>query len=426
MEEITIAIACELAPAKTLIPIIKKIKKMENLGKLNWKKSNIICLTHGSGVKELLEPYCDEFYSIGKGRGSGKVKRNNFELAYLIFKDIIKAILGLRGKGIDLLITCGNAGDVRKSISAANLLKIPAIHIEQDIYNPIETIAFSNLVTVPSESYKNYLSEKYHIDSTENIQGYPMVNYIIDCVINNHLLDNKDIKKDYGYSKFILVVLGGDLKISDIKKLINILEKINLPTLIAPYRFKKELIQDMIKSNKIKVLNEFVDLLSLMKSSNLMIYGAGMGMTIEAGVLEIPSIKIAGFHKEHGSVDLANDLKIPILEIEEVSDFLDEFKDNHQDKYDHENKHTHENKDNNKCKDNHEDKNSYDDKYEDYMLKMLKNKLPRPESEKLIKNSEIAVENFVDIINNFNLKNPPKKSGLKSMKAIWKKRSEFR
>lgn len=70
-----------------------------------------------------------------------------------------------------------------------------------------------------------------------------------------------------------------------------------------------------------------------------------MGMTIEAGVLEIPSIKISGFHKEHGSVDLANDLKIPILEIEEILDFLDEFKDNHQDKYDHENKHTHENKD---------------------------------------------------------------------------------
>ena len=420
MEEITIAIACELAPAKTLIPIIKKIKKMESLGKLNWKKSKIICLTHGSGVKGLIKPYCDEFYSIGKGRGSGKIKRNNFELSYLIFKDIIKAILGLRGKGINLLITCGNAGDVRKSISAANLLKIPVIHIEQDIYNPIETIAFSNLVAVPSESYKNYLSEKYHIDSTENIQGYPMVNYIVDCVNNNYLLDNEDIKKEYGSSNFILVVLGGDLKTSDIKKLINILERINLPILIAPYRFKKELIEDMIKSNKIKVLDEFVDLLSLMKSSNLMIYGAGMGMTIEAGVLEIPSIKIAGFHKEHGSVDLANDLKIPILEIEEISNFLDKFKDNHQDKY------THENKDNNKDKDNHEDKNSYDDKYEDYMLNMLKNKLPRPESKKLIKNSEIAVENFVNIINNFNLKNPPKKSGLKSMKAIWKKRSEFR
>ncbi|WP_318526217.1 DUF354 domain-containing protein [Methanobrevibacter arboriphilus] len=120
----------------------------------------------------------------------------------------------------------------------------------------------------------------------------------------------------------MLIVLGGDLKTSDIKKLINILERINLPTLIAPYRFKKELIENMIKSNKIKVLDEFVDLLSLMKSSNLMIYGAGMGMTIEAGVLEIPSIKIAGFHKEHGSVDLANNLKIPILEIEEISDFF--------------------------------------------------------------------------------------------------------
>ena len=39
-------------------------------------------------------------------------------------------------------MTCGNAGDVRKGISASKILRIPNLHIEQDIYNPIEMIAF--------------------------------------------------------------------------------------------------------------------------------------------------------------------------------------------------------------------------------------------------------------------------------------------
>jgi len=68
-------------------------------------------------------------------------------------KDIIKTVQAVRGKGIELLITCGNAGDVRKGLVAANLLKIPTLHIEQDIYNPIEMIAFANLVTTPSQQY---------------------------------------------------------------------------------------------------------------------------------------------------------------------------------------------------------------------------------------------------------------------------------
>jgi hypothetical protein len=36
-------------------------------------------------------------------------------------------------KNIDLLLSYGNAGDVRKSVMAAYFLKIPVIHIEQDI-----------------------------------------------------------------------------------------------------------------------------------------------------------------------------------------------------------------------------------------------------------------------------------------------------
>jgi len=387
LKNITIAIACELTPAKTLIPIIKRLKELEKDGKLNWEKSKIIGLTHGSGVQELIRPYCDETYSIGEGRGGGRVKRNNIELACLIAKDSFKALFALSGKGIDLLITCGNAGDVRKSITAAKLLRIPVIHIEQDIYNPIETIAYANLITVPEERYEDFLKEVYSIEEEviQNIHGYPMASYVNDFAHNGNLIPKEEIIAKYGVSNFILVVLGGDLKTSDLKNLIKTIEKADYPTLIAPYRFKKQLIEDMVDSSKVKVLDEFVDLLSLMKSAKLMIYGAGMGMTVEAGVLKVSSIKIAGFHEKHGSVDLANELNIPILEINQLAKFLSDFND----------------------------------------LKKTED-INKPNGEKLLKNSQIATLKVVEIINNFDLKNPPKSSGFKSMKAIWNQRSKYR
>jgi len=433
LKSFTIAIACELAPAKTLIPIIKRLKELESEKSLNWNKSKIIGLTHGTGVKELINPYCDEIYSIGEGRRAGKVKRTNISLGYLIAKDIFKAIKALRGKSVDLLITCGNAGDVRKSIIAANLLKIPIIHIEQDIYNPIEVIAFSNLITIPSEKYKDFLKEVYYIDClkemdykkeidyekeidykkeidyeknlnkeeesyvdhVENIHGYPMASYVNEKIKDGKLIAKKEIVEKYGTNDFILVVLGGDVKNSDLKKLIEAIQKSDFPTLIVPYRFEKESIESLIKSKKVQVLDGFVDLLSLMKSANLLIYGAGMGMTIETGVLEVPSIKIAGFHKKHGSVDLARKLKIPIFEIEELSIFLSELR-------------------------------QYNLKNPEDINNFINNNIKKPDGKKLVENGEIAIKRVVNIINNFNLKNPPKKSGFKSIKAIWNQRSQYR
>ena len=155
MKSKNIAIAGEITPSKTIIPIIEKLREREKEGKLSFKINKLIGLYHGESSKDFLEPYCDETYSIGEGR-RGK-KNSAGKLAYLISKDILKSFNALKGKGIDLLITAGNAGDVRKAIVAANILKIPVLHIEQDIYNPIEVISQANLVTVPSNAYKEYL-----------------------------------------------------------------------------------------------------------------------------------------------------------------------------------------------------------------------------------------------------------------------------
>ena len=90
-----IAFAAEITPARTLIPILEKLN------------ADIVGLTHGNGVKEILEPYCSEIYCIGHGRGLNAQKRSNFHIGYLVMKDIIQTVQAIRGKGIELLITCG-------------------------------------------------------------------------------------------------------------------------------------------------------------------------------------------------------------------------------------------------------------------------------------------------------------------------------
>ena len=366
MKSKNIAIAGEITPSKTIIPIIEKLREMEKDGKLSFKINKIIGLYHGESSRDFLEPYCDETYSIGEGR-RGK-KNSAGKLAYLISKDILKSFNALKGKGIDLLITAGNAGDVRKAIVAANILSIPVLHIEQDIYNPIEVISQANLVTVPSIEYKEYLEKNYGLKNVVNIDGYPMAKYVDNYIKQDNLIDKDEIygeygMGEYGMKEFVLVVLGGDLKDDDIEPLIRSVEELNLKALIAPYRFDRDMVKELVLSPSIKVLPQYVDLLSFMNAASHLIYAAGMGMTIEAGVFNIPSLKIEGFHKTHGSVDLARELNIPIVKIDEIPEAFEN--------------------------------------------------LPDQKESDLVKDSEIAIERLVDLINDFDEKSL-KRSGFKS------------
>ena len=373
MESKNIAIAGEITPSKTIIPVMERLRELEKDDNLSFKLNKIIGLYHGESSKAFLEPYCDEVYSIGEGR-RGK-KNSTGKLALLISKDILKSYNALKGKDIDLLITAGNAGDVRKAIVAANILRIPVLHIEQDIYNPIEVISQANLVTVPSEDYKKYLEKNYQLKNVVNINGYPMAKYVDNQIKEGSLIDKDEIYGEYGMKEFVLLVLGGDLREEDIEPLIRAVEELNLKALIAPYRFDRNMVQELVLSPNIKILPQYVDLLSFMNAASHLIYAAGMGMTIEAGVFNIPSLKIEGFHKTHGSVDLAKELNIPIVKIDEIP-------------------------------------------------KAFEN-LPDQKESDLVKNSEIAIEKLVDLINDFDEKTL-KRSGFKSTKEIWNSRKEFR
>lgn len=353
-----IAVIAEIAPAKAFVPVLEKLD------------AEIIGLTHGQGADELLKEFCTEMHYIGESRGKGAEKRSKVKIASLVFKDIISTIKALHGKDVDLLLTCGNAGDVRKGIAAARFLGIPDLHIEQDFYNPIEMIAFSNLLTVPSKHYQDFLAQNYGINS-EVIGGYPMASYV-----NKRELKDPDLlKKEHGIEEFLLLVFGGDVQGKDIPEIIKIVEKLDKSVLIVPFRFDAEYVKNLVKSPEIKVLKGFVDLLSLMNASSGMIYGAGMGLTIEAGVLGVPSLKLSGFHRQHASVDLAKELGIQIAEIEEISEYVDN--------------------------------------------------LSIPKGKWLIEDGEKSVSNIIELINNFEARKG-KSGGIKSFRKIWKARSKFR
>ena len=103
-----------------------------------------------------------------------------------------------------LVITCGNSGDVRKGILAAKKLDIPVLHMEQDIYNPIEMIAYANLITVPNNVAQKNLKKMYGIKNTFNIRGYPQAEYV-----NRMKLESKEeIYEKYGVDDFYVLFLG--------------------------------------------------------------------------------------------------------------------------------------------------------------------------------------------------------------------------
>ena len=63
-------------------------------------------------------------------------------------------------------------------------------------------------------------------------------------------------------------------------------EIINEDVMIIPFRFSAEFVKKFVSSPKLKVLDGYIEIPSLIKASSGLIYAAGMGLTIEAGVLE--------------------------------------------------------------------------------------------------------------------------------------------
>lgn len=303
-----IAVLAETAPAKTMIPVIEKI----------YDNNDILSLTHSDGAMELLSPYSTAVKSIGQSRRNTAVKRSNFNIGKLVLKDTYRAYRELKKNYIDLVLTCGNAGDVRKGILAAKKLGIPILHMEQDVYNPIEMIAYADLITVPNQAAEKSLKKMYGLTNTFNIRGYPQAEY----VDRTEITPPHKIYEEYDAEDFYVLFLGGDTRREDIPSIIDEVQKLDKTILVVPYRFDPKYIGGMVTRDNVYVIDGFVDLISLMKASEGVIYCAGMGITIEVGALSIPSVKLLGFHEKHASNDLAKNLGINIVSAFDIEDAI--------------------------------------------------------------------------------------------------------
>lgn len=308
-----IAIVAETAPAKTMLPIIEKMD------------ANILSLTHSDMAWSLLEPYSLEIHSIGESRRKSANKNSTFKIGRLVVQDSYNVYSCLKDHDMDVVMTCGNAGDVRKGISGAKKLNIPKLHIEQDIYNPIEMIAYADVITVPNNEYKKKLKKMYDIDNTINIKGYPQAEY----VMNQPLGDVDEIHNYYGTDDFYILFLGGDTKPDDIPVLIGEAEKLNKDILIIPYRFNVDYVCQFISRKGVYVIDGSVNLINLMNASQGIIFCSGMGVTIEAGALSVPAVKIKGFHTEHASNDLARSIGIDVVSAYDMNDSVERMKPPH-------------------------------------------------------------------------------------------------
>ena len=305
-----IAVVAETAPAKTIIPVIEKVD------------ADILSLTHSEGAMELLGPYSNEIFSIGEGRRNTTKKRSNFTIAKLVLKDTVRTYKTLKKHPVDLTLTCGNAGDVRKGLAASKKLNIPKLHMEQDIYNPIEMMAYADLITVPNKTAMKQLEEMYDITNTVNIGGYPQAEYVSRVPIS----EPEKIYEQYKHDDFYVLFLGGDTRASDIPEIIKEVEKIDKTILVIPFRFETSTITPHITKDNVFVLEGYVDLISLMNASQGVIYCAGMGVTIEVGALGVPAVKILGFHTQHASNDLAQDLGINVASTQDINDAVSRMK----------------------------------------------------------------------------------------------------
>ena len=104
--------------------------------------------------------------------------------------------------------------------------------------------------------------------------------------VNGMSIEHSDIIRErYDLDEFIVLVFGGDVKSIDIPRIIKQVEIIDENVLIIPFRFSSEFVKKFVSSPKLKVLEGYIEIPSLIKASSGVIYAAGIGLTIEAGVL---------------------------------------------------------------------------------------------------------------------------------------------
>ncbi|WP_456482538.1 hypothetical protein [Methanopyrus sp.] len=280
----------EPSPAKNLIPV------WERLLEEGWE---VAAYGHGRGV-EVLKWEGIETESLGKPR------RRQGMLGYVGFSiDLIRTVRALASERASVVLSSGNTGDARKSLIAARVLRVPSVHLEMDVYNPVEVIRWATRVLVPfSEDWAEVLERRTGVKARV-VSGAPLAQYLADRHLSGYIPGPVPDE----YEGRVLVCLGGDITEEGARRLLSDLR--DHDPVVVPFRVSPP--------EGFECVREFVDLPGLMMLADTVVFTGGFGVTIEACVVAKKAVKVSEVHPRHLSHWIAEESGVPVMYLNEGS-----------------------------------------------------------------------------------------------------------
>lgn len=280
----------EPSPAKNLLPV------WERLLEEGWE---VTVYGHGRGV-EILKWEGIETKQLGKPR------RRQGLLGYVGFSvDLIRTVRALASERASVVLSSGNTGDARKSLIASRMLGIPSVHLEMDVYNPVEAVRWATRVLVPfSEKWAEVLKRRVGVE-TKVVSGAPLAQYLAD----RHLSGRIPGPVPEEYEGRVLVCLGGDITEEGARRLLSDLE--DHDPVVVPFRVSPP--------EGFECVREFVDLPGVMMLADTVVFAGGFGVTIEACVVAKKAVKVSEVHPKHLSHWIAEESGVPVMYLSESS-----------------------------------------------------------------------------------------------------------
>ncbi|WP_457614606.1 hypothetical protein [Methanopyrus sp.] len=274
----------EPSPAKNLLPV------WERLLEEGWE---VAVYGHGYGAEVL------EWEGI-KTERLGKPRRKQGLFGYIGFSiDLIRTMRALASERASVVLSSGNTGDARKSLIASRVLGIPSVHLEMDVYNPVEAVRWATRVLVPfSDRWAEILERRVEVKA-ETVSGAPLGQYLADRHLSGRIPGPVPEK----YEGRVLVCLGGDITEKGARQLLSDLK--DYDPVVVPFRVNPP--------KGFECIQEFVDLPGVMMLADTVVFTGGFGVTIEACVVAKKAVKVSEVHPEHLSHWIAEKSGIPII-----------------------------------------------------------------------------------------------------------------
>ncbi len=281
----------EPSPAKNLLPVLERLERE------GW---DVRVYGHGRGSEVLRWEGRD-------ARTLGRSRRREGWRGYLGFAvDLTRVLARMARDRPSVVLSSGNTGDARKSLLAAAALRVRSVHVEMDVYNPVEVVRFASEVLVPfSREFAREL-ERRSGARARVIPGPPLAQYLAE----RHLRGEIPGPVPEECRDRVLVCLGGDVTEEGARRLLRRLSEHD--PLVVPFRVGAPPGFDRLRG--------FVDLPGAMMVADTVVFSGGFGVTIEACVVGNRAVKVWELHPRHLSHWIARESGVPVLSLDEVEE----------------------------------------------------------------------------------------------------------